>query len=144
MCQVPNLHESAMSWKSFYIQKRNFNSTGMKAPERKGKGRESQLCKRPLAFTQKTAAFCKNLSEYSVKIISTLGLSALSVQGMLLLLLLSRFSHVRLCMTPSSAAHQAPLSLGFSRQEHWSGLPFPSPMHESEKWKWNRSVVSDS
>ena len=42
------------------------------------------------------------------------------------------------------AAHQAPLSLGFSRQEHWSGLPFPSPMHESEKWKWSRSVVSDS
>ena len=34
--------------------------------------------------------------------------------------------------------------LGFSRQEHWSGLPFPSPMHESEKWKWSRSVVSDS
>ena len=39
------------------------------------------------------------------------------------------------------AAHQAPLSLGFSRQEHWSGLPFPSPMRESEKWKWSRSVV---
>ena len=33
--------------------------------------------------------------------------------------------------------------LGFSRQEHWSGLPFPSPMHESEKWKWSRSVASD-
>ena len=29
-------------------------------------------------------------------------------------------------------AHQAPLSLAFSRQEHWSGLPFPSPMHQSE------------
>ena len=29
--------------------------------------------------------------------------------------------------------HQAPPSLGFSRQEHWSGLPFPSPMQESEK-----------
>ena len=29
-------------------------------------------------------------------------------------------------------AHQAPPSLGFSRQEHWSGLPFPSPMRESE------------
>ena len=42
------------------------------------------------------------------------------------------------------AAHQAPPSLGFSRQEHWSGLPFPSPMHESEKWKWSRSVVFDS
>ena len=34
--------------------------------------------------------------------------------------------------------------LGFSRQEHWSGLPFPSPMHESKKWKGSRSVVSDS
>ena len=32
-------------------------------------------------------------------------------------------------------------SLGFSRQEHWSGLPFPSPMHESEKWKWKWSRV---
>ena len=39
----------------------------------------------------------------------------------LLLLLLSRFSHVQLCVTPETAAHQAPPSLGFSRQEHWSG-----------------------
>ena len=45
----------------------------------------------------------------------------------------SHFSRVRLCATPEMAAHQAPLSLGFSRQEHWSGLPFPSPMHETEK-----------
>ena len=37
-----------------------------------------------------------------------------------------------------------PTRLGFSRQEHWSGLPFPSPVHESEKWKLSRSVVSDS
>ena len=59
------------------------------------------------------------------------------------LLLLSRFSRVWLCATQWTAAHQAPPSLGFSRQEHWSGLPFPSPMHESEKWKWGRSVVSD-
>ena len=42
------------------------------------------------------------------------------------------------------AAHQAPPSLGFSRQEHWSGLPFPSPMHENEKWKWSCSVVPNS
>ena len=48
---------------------------------------------------------------------------------LLLLLLLSCFSRVWLCVTPQTAAHQAPLSLGFSRQEHWSGLPFPSPMH---------------
>ena len=60
------------------------------------------------------------------------------------LLLLSRFSCVRLCGTPEMAAHQAPLSLGFSRQEHWSVLPFPSSMHESEKWKWSSSVVSYS
>ena len=40
------------------------------------------------------------------------------------------------CLTlcdPIDGSHQAPPSLGFSRQEHWSGLPFPSPMHESEK-----------
>ena len=48
---------------------------------------------------------------------------------LLLLLLLRHFSRVRLC----ASAHQAPPFLGFSRQEHWSGLPFPSPMHESEK-----------
>ena len=56
-----------------------------------------------------------------------------SLQVWLLLLLLSRLSRVRLCVTPWTAAHQAPPSLGFSRQEHWSGLPFPSPVHESEK-----------
>ena len=42
-------------------------------------------------------------------------------------MLLSCFSRVRLCATPLMAAHEAPPSLGFSRQEHWSGLPFPSP-----------------
>ena len=66
-----------------------------------------------------------------------------SLVSAVLLWLLIRFSRVRLCATPEMAAHQAPPSLGFSRQEHWSGLPFPSPMHESEKWKWSRSVVSD-
>ena len=51
---------------------------------------------------------------------------------LLLLLLLSPFSYVQLCATQWTAAHQAPPSLEFSRQEHWSGLPFPSPMHKSE------------
>ena len=46
-----------------------------------------------------------------------------------LLLLLSHFSYVRCCVTPQTAAHQASPSLGFSRQEYWSGLPVPSPMH---------------
>ena len=47
---------------------------------------------------------------------------------LLLLLLLSCFSHVRLRATPWTAAYQASPSMGFSRQEHWSGLPFPSPI----------------
>ena len=68
---------------------------------------------------------CFLLLLYNVLIVSTV----------LLLLLLSRFSRVQLCATPQTAAHQAPPSLGFSRQEHWSGLPFPSPMHEREKGK---------
>ena len=55
------------------------------------------------------------------------------LKALLLQLLLSRFSRGRLCETPYRAAHQAPPSLEFSRQEHWSGLPFPSPVHESEK-----------
>ena len=36
-------------------------------------------------------------------------------------------SHIRLFVTPWSVACEAPLSMGFSRQEHWSGLPFPLP-----------------
>ena len=59
--------------------------------------------------------------------------SSLGPTRRMLLLLLSCFSRARLCVTPLTAAHQAPPSLGFSSQEHWSGLPFPSPMHESEK-----------
>ena len=71
--------------------------------------------------------------------------SAFLCMGRYRSLLLSRYSRVRLCETPQTAACQAPPCLGFSRQEHWSGLPFLSPMmHASEKWKWSRSVVSHS
>ena len=63
----------------------------------------------------------------------TKGFSEVVIAELLLLLLLSHFSRVRLCATPEMAAHQAPPSLGFSWQELWSGLPFPSPIHESEK-----------
>ena len=41
--------------------------------------------------------------------------------------MLSRFSHVQLFATPRTVAHQAPLSMGFSRHEYWSGLPSPPP-----------------
>ena len=40
---------------------------------------------------------------------------------------LSHFSHVQLFATPWTVAHQAPLSMGFSRQEYWSELPCPLP-----------------
>ena len=39
--------------------------------------------------------------------------------------MLSCFSHIQLCVTLWTVAHQAALSMGFSRQEHWSGLPCP-------------------
>ena len=53
---------------------------------------------------------------------------------LLLLLLVSHLSHVQLC-DPKKGSPPGSPSLGFSSQEHWSGLPFPSPMHESEKRK---------
>ena len=52
-------------------------------------------------------------------------------------------SGTTLC-NPIDGSPRGTLSLGFSRQEHWSGVPLPSPVHESEKWKWSGSVVSDS
>ena len=55
------------------------------------------------------------------------GSITLAGSGWVLLLLLSHFSRVRLCGTPWTAAYQAPSSMGFSSQEHWSGVPLPSP-----------------
>ena len=52
-------------------------------------------------------------------------------------LLLSRFSRVGLCAIPWTAAYQAPPSMGFFRQEHWSGLPFPSP-HNTHNLQENK------
>ena len=66
---------------------------------------------------------------------------------LLLLLLLSHFSHVRFyirfCATPWNPRLRRPWDSP-GKKEHWSGSPFPSPMHESEKGKWSHSVVSDS
>ena len=53
-------------------------------------------------------------------------------------------SCIWLFVTLWTVAGQVPLPMGFPRQEYWSGLPFPSPAHESEKRKWSRSVVPDS
>ena len=57
----------------------------------------------------------------------------LGIRKLMLLRLLSRFSRVQLCATPQTAAHQVPPSLGFSRREHWSGLPLPSPIRKPER-----------
>ena len=50
-------------------------------------------------------------------------------------------SRVRLFAIPWTVAHQAPPSMGFSRQEYWSGLPFPSPQKGALKTVWGSLVV---
>ena len=59
---------------------------------------------------------------------------------LLLLLLLSRFIRVRLCATPQMETHQAPPSLGYSRQEYWSGLPFFICLNDSAKLSQHYSL----
>ena len=58
-------------------------------------------------------------------------------------------SRVRLFATPWTVAYQAPPSMGFSRQEYWSGLPFPSPRiwkeilngrHQTPLHKWSMTL----
>ena len=68
----------------------------------------------------------------------TYGISQFTYYWSLLLLLLSCFSRVQLWETPEMAAHQAPPSLGFSRQEHWSGFAISF----SNAWKWKVEVKS--
>ena len=48
--------------------------------------------------------------------------------------MLTRFSRVHLCVTPWTVARQAPLSMGFSRQEYWSRLPCLPPGHLQDSW----------
>jgi len=79
----------------------------------------------------KKAFACLSVNYLSIvkqKLHEVRNLRYLCPENLLLLLLLSRFSRVQFCVTLWTAAHQAPLSTGFSRQEYWSGLPFPSPV----------------
>ena len=46
---------------------------------------------------------------------------------MMMMMMMKSLSRVQLFVTPWTVAYQAPLSMGFSRQEYWNGLPFPSP-----------------
>ena len=61
---------------------------------------------------------------------------------MLLVIRLSHFIRVRLCVTLWTIAHQAPLSMEFSRQECWSGLPCPPPVDLPDPGIKPTSVVS--
>ena len=54
----------------------------------------------------------------------------------------SVLSHVRLFAIPGTVAHQAPLFMGFPRQEHWSGLPFPPPGDLPDPGTEHKSLVS--
>ena len=61
---------------------------------------------------------------------------------LLLLLLLSCFSRVRLFMSPWTAAYQAPPSMGFSRQEYWSGVPSPSLIYSAKLYQINTLKIA--
>ena len=50
-------------------------------------------------------------------------------------------SCVQLFETLQTVAHQAPLPMGFSQQEHWSGLPFPPPGDLPDPWRWNPCIT---
>ena len=110
----------------------------MESPRRKGeeRGQSASSLGTVHASSPRAVSITSPISPAPVKMIlpwgshSTLGCSLLFLM-LLLLLLLSCFSRVRLCATPWTAAYQVPPSLGFSRQEHWSGVPFSSPMRES-------------
>ena len=52
--------------------------------------------------------------------------------------MLSHFSHVQFFVTLWTVAHQISLSMGFSRQEYWSGLPFPSPGGSPQPRDWTQ------
>ena len=60
------------------------------------------------------------------KVVSTVAAAAAAAAKLL--------SRVRLFATPWTVAHQAPPSLGLSRQEHWSGVPSPSPSTVASLW----------
>ena len=56
--------------------------------------------------------------------------------------LLSSFSHILLCAIPWAATCQVPLSTGFSRQQYWSGMPFPACSRRSSRFRIQVSYVS--
>ena len=87
---------------------------------------------------QKTISYKKKINKLvAVNDYHKVEINSFATKWMLLLLLLSHVSRVRLCATPQTAAHQAPPSLGFFRQEHWwVAISF------SNAWQWKVKVKS--
>ena len=111
---VPYRVLTVASWPAYRFLRRQLRWSGIPIPLRAFYS---------LLWSTQSKALAKSMKQFS------------SVQSL---------SRVRLCGTPETAAHQVPPFLEFSRQEHWSGLPFLSPTQESEEWKWSHSVMSDS
>ena len=96
---------------------------------------ESEVAQSCLTLSDPTDCSLPGSSVHGIFQARVLGWRAIafSTSGiLLLLLLLSRFSCVRLFATPWTGALQTPLLLEFSRQEHWSGLPCPPPRGSSQ------------
>ena len=121
VCILPPTNQPAVSFFPIATQASVLNVV----PKTQGLGQLPAICRRLLVIL--------GLKDSSERLFSISTLNEFKFLNTLLLLLLSHFSLVQLCATPQTAAHQTPPSLGFSRQEHWSGLPFPSPMHERKK-----------
>ena len=80
--------------------------------------------RRDLVVNEYMGLYCRNLMQTHKNMVGRWDAeNVVKWVNLSVLLLLSHFSCVWLCATPE---------MGFSRQEHWNGLPFPSPMHESE------------
>ena len=111
------------------------HSEGWDSLDRSGISRRvEQTSRRGLGFSQLPGTAVLVLTCTSVvfvnkiKYVCHMQSNVILASSGMLLLLLSHFSRVQLCVTPWTAAHQALLSMGLSRQEYWSGLPFPSPL----------------
>ena len=97
-----------------------------------------------------SAFFIVQLSHRYMTTGKTIALTRRTFVGKVMSLLLNMLSaaaakSLQSCLTlcdPIDGSPPGPPSLGFSTQEYWSGSPFPSPMHESEKWKWSQSCLT--
>ena len=103
-------------------------SNELKHPEKRGEKKELQLKNPIISWDAIYLKIHKTLMLGKIKGKRRMGRQRLRwSDGITEHVCVSRFSHVQLSATLWTIASQASLSMGFSRQEYWSGLPFPSP-----------------